>query len=975
MQHNNSGFHYNSLADLDNPAASPGTIVFTKESKNILGYLCYKAVLKTKEDQFSQINIWFTKMLPQAYWPDMTFLKKISGCVLQLEFTNEAQSAGILAQKIVPRIWGPSHFLSYRTNANGQNAAKEVSRPNFLGGSAFQYGFARITFDDTLSDAKSAHEQSPVWQETSSAENEVLAPPESGMGQERSVYIDTLGRVVFDQIVKGTFLDKRFQDGSAETYEGSATMLPEEFVLVRKGTHYGVLSVNGKWILRPEYDTIDTRMSRYWVVDKDGRESLFGPKGFLLPFLFEKVWRMNNDYFNVVQNGKWGIYDRTKKSLTVPAIYEDMDYCYGCEVGGDYCFAKKDGKWGVVDFNNKILLPFAYDHEHRNMRSDEWVTSFYKNGQQLIINLKTGSEEACSPESAVEKDSTALADGFVRVRDHDKYGLLNAAGKQILPCRFDYIRYDAAQPGGYYLPAPYVQINENGQWGVADTTGNILIPPVYTSGIDFELGRYFVCERKKGGGYTEVLLDKSGKRLLDSDYTKIEVAYTYRDSIPYFELLKNGRYGFYNPASQMLIAPKFDRINSFLFDIQQKNTILVMIGSKEGLVDIITGKAIVPALYDKIYGQDSLNKSLFIVGQEERLGVYDALKKCLVVPLKYRYLSFTEDSDLLQASVNGLNGLVTTADKIVLPIAYFEIQVLDKGFYLLTTQDSSYNNTFSFYDSKKQLLRKAPDSTVAIYNKDLAIVNRGGEARLWNPAKDRTITGEYSNGGFPEQINYFVNGLSVTYKNGKAGVIDTAGKVVIPFKYEGLTSFQKGYALVLSGKLSVTDKQDSPNPNTRDFLSGYKHYGFIDSTGRVVIPPDYDLQWNSSLEQYFNDAFLVLFKNGRWGENPGTGLSDRMGNAIVPAEYDNVTPLKDGAGFLVKREKKFGVLSQQGQVILKTEFDNIALQERPDFQSKIKLDFPVLAEKDGVWQYYKRSGKPLTGIIIKEMISFENGLY
>ena len=971
VQHYGHAFHYSPMADLHDTNALADSVIFTDQSKKILGYHCFKAILKTKEEQFSQINIWFTKKLPEAYWPDMSFLKKIPGCVLQLEFTNEKQHAGIIVQSIVPQKWPTDHFSTHQSSAIGINKTKNIKLPNFSGGSAFKFGFARIKLQDTISTTKSVHQQP----ESSSTENEVLAPAEYGMEKGRSVYIDTSGIVAFDQIVKGGFLDKKFQNKPTESYEGSTDILPTEFVMVRKGSQYGVLTVNGKWILRPEYDTISTRMRRYWVVDKKGKESLFGPKGFLLPFLFEKVWRMDDNYFNVVQNGKWGVYSRKQKSLTVPAIYEDMDYCYGCEIGGDYCFAKKDGKWGVIDFNNKILLPFDYDHEHWNMRSDEWVTSFYKNGQQLVINLKTGSEKICPPETTVEKDSTVLAQGFVRVRDHDKYGLVNAAGKQILPSKFDYIRYDADEPDGYYLPAPFVQINENHQWGVADTTGNILIPPIYTSGIDFKLGRYFVCERKKGDGYVEVLLDKSGKRLLDSDYTKIELVFTDGDSIPYFKLEKNGRYGFYNPIKKILIAPEFDRINHYLFNIQQKNAILASIGSKQGLFDINTGKAIVPANYEKIDSQDPLNNSLFIVGNEERLGLYDAQKKRMVVPIKYTYLSFTEDKDLLKANENDHYGLITTMDKVALPISYFEIRALDKGFYLLTTQDSSYYNSFSFYDSKQKSLSKAPDSTIAIYNKDLAIIHKGGTAMLWDPAKNKIITGEYSNGGFPDQINYFINGLSIAYKHGKAGVIDTTGKIVIAFKYEGLSNFENGYALILSGKLDETTPQPWPYQNTRRFLSGYKHYGFIDSSGTVAIPPNYDLQWNSSQDQYFNGNYLVLYKNDQWGENPETGLADQKGNTIIPAQFDEITPLEDSTGFLVKRKKKFGILNQQGHLILPVEFDNIALQERPVFQSTFKLSFPVLAKKDGVWQYYKSSGKPLANIITKEMISFDEGLY
>ncbi|SEA22957.1 GLPGLI family protein [Arachidicoccus rhizosphaerae] len=967
VQHNEHEFHYTPLRVQEDK--EDNKILFTKESKNILGYRCYKAFIKTKEEQFSQINIWYTKKLPNAYWPEMAFLKGVPGCVMQIEFTNGQQSAGIIAQNIASKKWTADYFLP-ATNNNGITNAKKLHRihGNCDGGSAFQFGFARITKKDTLFQKKINDKV-----ETSSLNSAVEAPPEPGIEKIQSFYIDTMGKRAFDEIIEGAFSDRSHLDASELPAQNDTDLLPKDIVLVRKGQHYGMLTAEGDWILKPEYDSIDTRMRKYWVLKRAGKESLYSKEGLLLPFQFEKVWRMDDNFYNVLQNGRWGVYDRKRKALTVPAIYEDMDFCYGCEVGGDYCFAEKNGKWGVIDFNNKVLLPFEYDHEHWNMRSDNWVTCLYKNGQQLIINLKTGSEKVCPPERATQTDSTQLAQGFVSVRKGDKYGLLNPKGRQILPYEYDFIRYDAARPGTYYLPAPYVQINKNGKWGVADTTGKILIAPVYTSGISLELGEYFICEKKKGEGYSEVLLDKTGKRVLDSDYDKIDLSYTYNDSVPYFELSQKDLYGLYNPATKVLIEPKFSQIDGFLFNIQQRNSVKVAVNDTQGLMDIHSGKMIVPAVFNKIYAQDSMDQALFIVGKESKLGLYSAQKKQLVIPLKYSNLSFTGEDHVLEVNDDNKYGLITSGGKVLVPSRYFEIRTLQKGFYLLTQQDSAYYNTFSFYDRKNSLMRKAPDSTIAIYNDRLAIIKDNGFAKLWRPLENKVIVGDYASGGWPEQIGYFAEGLAVAYKKGRAGVIDTSGKVVIPFNYDGLTSFQNGYALILSDKVG----QDNPDfdQNTRDFLNGYKHYGFIDSTGKVVVPAKYDLQWNSSLDEYFNEDYLVLFNGNQWDEAPKMGLAAKNGDIIIAPLYNKVILQQNGPDYVVEKDKKFGLLNEKGQVILPTQFDNISLQENPVYQLKYKISFPVLAEKDGVWQYYNRDGKVIADIKTEKMIPFNPGIY
>ncbi len=62
------------------------------------------------------------------------------------------------------------------------------------------------------------------------------------------------------------------------------------------------------------------------------------------------------------------------------------------------------------------------------------------------------------------------------------------------------------------------------------------------------------------------------------------------------------------------------------------------------------------------------------------------------------------------------------------------------------------------------------------------------------------------------------DGLAVVNKDGKWGFIDKTGKVVIPLQYDYASNFSEGLALV---------KKDGKS-------------GFVDKTGKAVIPLQYD---------------------------------------------------------------------------------------------------------------------------------------
>ena len=90
--------------------------------------------------------------------------------------------------------------------------------------------------------------------------------------------------------------------------------------------------------------------------------------------------------------------------------------------------------------------------------------------------------------------------------------------------------------------------------------------------------------------------------------------------------------------------------------------------------------------------------------------------------------------------------------------------------------------------------------------------------------------------------------------NGKYGYIDKTGREIIPLKYDDAHGFESGLAAVsLNGK-----------------------YGYIDKTGEVIIPLEYE-----NAESFIHE-YAAVKKNGKWG------FIDSNGSIIIPLIYDYI---------------------------------------------------------------------------------------
>jgi hypothetical protein len=127
------------------------------------------------------------------------------------------------------------------------------------------------------------------------------------------------------------------------------------------------------------------------------------------------------------------------------------------------------------------------------------------------------------------------------------------------------------------------------------------------------------------------------------------------------------------------------------------------------------------------------------------------------------------------------------------------------------------------------------------------------------------------------------------YENGLYGYIDSTGAVIIPPKFKGAGEFSEGLAPVRE--------------------NGY--YGYIDESGKYDITPLYDYATN------FGYGYAIVYKDGT------PNLIDKYGKNLTSTRFKNIFPFEKNMAKVVTFSGKFGIINTQDRLIIDTAYKEI----------------------------------------------------
>ncbi|MDR0928041.1 MAG: WG repeat-containing protein [Ignavibacteria bacterium] len=311
--------------------------------------------------------------------------------------------------------------------------------------------------------------------------------------------------------------------------------------------------------------------------------------------------------------------------------------------------------------------------------------------------------------------------------------------------------------------------------------------------------------------------------------------------------------------------------------------------------------------------QTQIDQPLFSVRQDGKYGYIDKTGK-LVIPYQFRWAGdFREGLASVKKDSGGKCGYIDRTGKLVIPYQY---------------------DRCSYGDFENGLAKVMQGDKIGFIDKTGKLVYP-----WWNSKKYEGSVEEEEECFQRDGIATLV--ASGTYCNGWQGArfygcIDRSGRLIIPAQYYSpLVISSDGYISgyrMFKGKdglchkvIEVFDKTGRPIqfPGV-SFVSYFSEglagvegqepggkYGYIDKTGKLVIPCQFEqLPLHHTPDEFsFSDgmAMVQLEHNGKYG------YIDKTGKLIVPCEYDDVW-IENGLVCLEKDEK-WTYIDKTGKVI------------------------------------------------------------
>jgi hypothetical protein len=196
---------------------------------------------------------------------------------------------------------------------------------------------------------------------------------------------------------------------------------------------------------------------------------------------------------------------------------------------------------------------------------------------------------------------------------------------------------------------------------------------------------------------------------------------------------------------------------------------------------------------------------------------------------------------------------------------------------------------------------------------------------------------------------------------GKLGFIDRTGRSVVPREYDLAEDFSDGMAAVNKGGTLM------------NFSRKNGKWGYVDTTGKLVIPLIYDNQ------KPFVKGTAVVANDLDYDGYGKYGLIDKTGKEVVPPGKYEYIMRSDAEPKLLwyRKDKKYGLMNDAGTVLTDAVYDNIFFRNDGTAEVTQGKNYGVL-DKNGktiVPAKYSFVGNPENGYIHVIQYTYEHGYY
>ena len=320
-----------------------------------------------------------------------------------------------------------------------------------------------------------------------------------------------------------------------------------------------------------------------------------------------------------------------------------------------------------------------------------------------------------------------------------------------------------------------------------------------------------------------------------------------------------------------------------------------------------------------------------------------------VVPCKYdNACNFSEGFACV--ATEGLYGFVNENGEEVIPCKYDDANSFSEGLARV-----SLNEKWGCINTKgEKIVPCKYDYIGKCIENGLLEVQLDNKMGFVDLNGKEVISCQYKTGTWKE----FTDGYRpVKNMEGKWGVIDTTGRVVVPFKYDDAGDIENGYTRVyLDGKYGLCNMEGKEIiPCEYDSIYSPEEYGiavegnggtgYVNYEGKLIIPCKY--YGLGDFKDVGNpEGKLLAFTKT---EDKDGGLYDLDGNELQPCIYDQAEDFRDGMA-RVMIDGKWGYLDATGALAIPLQYE-----DAEDFE-----DGTARVKQNGEWITIDKTGKQVS---------------
>lgn len=420
--------------------------------------------------------------------------------------------------------------------------------------------------------------------------------------------------------------------------------------------------------------------------------------------------------------------------------------------------------------------------------------------------------------------------------------------------------------------------------------------------------------------------------------------------IPY---LVNDNYGFVDSNGKLVIQPQFQ----FAYPFFKNYALNVVIKDNKPLIIDRKGKTVLKAAPDN-FPTTEVNLSQHFLSEKPEV----------IASKKYCHLDTCADFDIIGVYEAGkifdkMNGLyfVSKEEKVFLvdekgkrKSDFFDkIKHIDYGELEYCITEDTLNKKYGLLNDEGEELLTCIYDAINYQGKGVFSIRQGN---LENEFKLKTT---------PYNINISSNFTEGYYKiqrkNNFAGLVDSAGNIVVDYIFDKLYPLNDDRFIFWKGKeIGImdykgnylfhyqSDKEYSEIQNHAEFVAYVpfgKNMAFFNRNNKWILIDNNGQQTGSDYDGLSIDYQFITGIKAGVSIDKKVGIIDENGKYLLKPLYDRIYCLREDSSFVVKINNKWSWLSADGKNIA-TNFD--------DF--RYLLENYLLIKKEGKWFYVNKKG-------------------